>query len=72
MKTFLLITGIVVMIACVLSLLFAALNLFGYYHTQDGSPELYARMHRRATVFFIVGAVLAFVAVVFLIVRGRM
>ncbi|MBO4870111.1 MAG: hypothetical protein J5585_10415 [Clostridia bacterium] len=72
MKTFLLITGIVVMIACVLSLLFAALNLFGYYHTQDGSAELYARMHRRATVFFIVGAVLAVVAVVFLIVRGRM
>ena len=72
MKTFLLITGIVVMIACVLSLLFAALNLFGYYHTQDGSAELYARMHRRATVFFIVGAALAVVAVVFLIVRGRM
>ena len=72
MKTFLLITGIVVMIACVLSLLFAALNLFGYYHTQDGSAELYARMHRRATVFFIVGAVAAAVAVVCLIVRTRL
>ena len=72
MKTFLLIVGIIVIIACVLSVLFAALNLYGYYHTHDGSSELYARMQRRAAIFFTVGAVAAAVAVVFLIVRGRM
>ena len=72
MKIFLLIIGIVVIVASVLSLLFAVLNLFGYYHTLDGSHELYARMQRRAAIFFTVGAVSAAVAVVCLIVRTRL
>ena len=71
MKIFLLIIGIVVIVASVLSLLFAALNLFGYYHTQDGSAELYARLHRRATVFFIAGTVLVVAAVACLVIRTR-
>ena len=72
MRIFLPITGIVIIVAAVLSVLFAALNLFGYSHTQDGSHELYARMQRRAAIFFTVGAVSAAVAVVCLIVRTRL
>ena len=56
MKTFLLITGIVLIAACVLSVLFAVLNLAAYHNMLDGSPEHYAKMRRRATVYFIVGA----------------
>ncbi len=71
MKIFLLIAGIVLIVACVSSALFAALNLFGFYHTHDGSSELYARMRIRATVFFIVAAVLAVAAVACFIVRAK-
>ena len=72
MKTFLLITGIVVMIACVLSLLFAALNLFGYYRVLDGSPELYRDLQRRAIVFAALGLGLAAVGAACLIVRAKL
>ena len=71
MKTFLLIVGIIVIIACVLSVLFAALSLYGYYHVLDGSSELYARMQRRAVIFFIVAAVLAVAAVACFIIRAK-
>ena len=40
MKKLLLIVRIMGMIVCVLSLLFAVLNLFGYYHVLDGTAEL--------------------------------
>ncbi len=69
MKVFLLVAGIVLIVACVLSVLFAALNLFGYYHTMDGSNELYARLRSRAAVFFTVGAVTAVIAVACLVIR---
>ena len=59
MKKLLLIAGVAIIIACVLSLLFAGLNLYGYYHALDGSPDFYARLHRRAVVFGGVGVVLA-------------
>ena len=71
MKIFLLIAGIVLIVACVSSALFSALNLFGFYHTHDGSSELYARMRIRAVIFFIIGAVLAVAAVVCFIVRAK-
>lgn len=69
MKTFLLITGIVIIAACVLSVLFAVLNLAAYHNMLDGSPEHYAKMRRRATVYFIVGAVFAVFGVVCLLIR---
>ena len=69
MKVFLLVAGIVLIVACVLSVLFAALNLFGYYNVKDGSNELYARLRSRAAVFFTVGAVTAVIAVVCLVIR---
>ena len=43
----LLIVGIILVIAFVLSLLYAALNLYVYYHALDGSAELYSSLHQR-------------------------
>ncbi|MBR4906259.1 MAG: hypothetical protein IKZ44_05325 [Clostridia bacterium] len=71
MKKWLLAIGIVLIVASILSLLFAALQLFGYYHVLDGSATLYARLHRRAIVSFIVGGALAVGAVACLILRAR-
>lgn len=44
--------------AGILSLAFAALNLFGYHRVLDGSPALYHRLHQRMILFFVLGAVL--------------
>ena len=71
MKTFLLITGIVLIAACVLSVLFAVLNLAAYNNMLDGSPEHYAKLRRRATVCFIAGAVFAVFGVVCLLIRVK-
>ena len=71
MKKWLLVIGIILIVASVVSLLFAALQLFGYYHVLDGSAALYARLHQRAIVSFIVGGVLACGAVACLILRAR-
>ena len=67
MKKLFLIAGIIVLIACALSLAFAVLNLFGYHHILDGSPELYNRLHQRMILFFVMGAVLAAVGTVCMI-----
>ena len=71
MKKWLLIVGIVLIVASVVSLLFAALQMFGYYRVLDGSAALYARLHQRAIMFFIVGGALACGAVACLIFRAR-
>ncbi len=44
--------------AGILSLAFAALNLFGYHRVLDGSPALYHRLYQRMILFFVLGAVL--------------
>lgn len=59
MKTALLAAGIAGLIPGVLFLLFAAFWRFGYYHTMDGSPELYRALRRRMILFFAVGIALA-------------
>ena len=72
MKKILLVIGIVAIVACILALAYAALNIFGYYRVLDGSAELYARLHQRAIIFLIVGIVLAVIGIVCMIVRrGR-
>ena len=71
MKKRLLIVGIILIVASVVSLLFAALQLFGYYHVLDGSAALYARLHQRAITFFIIGGALLFGAVACLILRAK-
>ena len=69
MKKMLLIAGITLIITGVLSLMYAALNLFGYYHVLDGSAELYRNMHRRMITFGLSGIVLAVLGTVCLIIR---
>ena len=71
MKKLLLIAGIILLVACMVSLLFAALQMFGYYHVMDGSAALYARLHQRAITFFIVGGVLACGAIACLVLRAK-
>lgn len=69
MKKLLLMIGVAIIIAGVILLAYAALNLFGYYRVMDGSAELYARLHQRATVSFVTGAVLVLLGAVSMIVR---
>ena len=69
MKEILLIVGIVSIILCVLSLLFAGLNWFGYYNLLDGTSEQYTRLRSRKIIFLITGIVLAVIGVVSLLVR---
>jgi len=69
MKKMLLIAGITLIIASVLSLLYAALNLFGYYHVLDGSADLYSSLHRRMITFGLIGIVLAVLGTVCFIIR---
>lgn len=72
MKRLLFIVGIISLIVCALSLLFSALNCFGYYHVLDGSAELYIRLHRRMLLFFVIGIVLAVIGTASFIIRSKM
>ncbi|MBO4407114.1 MAG: hypothetical protein J5849_05375 [Clostridia bacterium] len=71
MRNVLLVVGILLLVACVLSLAFSLLNLFGYYRVMDGSESLYHRLRQRMTVSLIVGIVLAALGAACLIVRAR-
>ena len=59
MKKTLLAVGIAIFAAGTICLAFAALNLFVFGRALDGSAALYARLHQRAVVSFVIGAVLA-------------
>ena len=72
MKNLLLIFGIISIIACVLSLLFAAFNLFGYYNVLDGSADLYNALRQRANLFGMIGVVLAVIGIVCLTIRFKL
>ena len=72
MKKMLLIVGIILIIACVLSLLYAALNLYGYYHVLDGSAELYSSLHQRMIIFGLIGIVLAVLGTLCFIFRSKL
>ena len=72
MRKLMLILGVILVIAAVVALAYAALSLFGYYHVLDGSSALYSRLHSRAILFFIVGGVLLAIGIVSFIVRGRL
>ena len=56
--------GIISIIACILSFLYAALNRNGYYNLLDGEGDMYVRMHRRMIVFCVIGIILAAIGVV--------
>ena len=71
MKKPLLAVGIAILAAGVICLAFAALNLFGYYRVLDGSAALYARLHQRAVVSFVIGAVLATIGAACVIISAK-
>lgn len=71
MKKVLLIVGIVLIVAGVLALLFAALNVYMYHNVMDGSAALFARLHQRAIVFFIVGGALTVLGILGVVLRAR-
>jgi len=71
MKKVLLVVAILIIVACVVALLLGAMSLFGYYHVLDGSQALYDRLHRRATLSFIIAGILAAVAVICFIIRAK-
>ncbi len=58
MRRALFIAGVVLLAVGVPALVFAAMNLFGYYHVLDGSSALYASLRLRAAVCFTVGGLL--------------
>ena len=71
MKKILLVVGIVIIVACVVSLIIAAWNLFAYHHVLDGSAVLYGRLHRRMQLAFAAGIVFAVIGAVCMIIRSR-
>ncbi len=71
MKKLLLIVGIVSIVACVLFLLLAALNLFGYRHVLDGTAELYDKLHQRMILHFGIGIGFAVIGTVCMLLRSK-
>lgn len=72
MKALLLIIGSIGTIVGALSLLYAALNWFGYYNLMDGEGDIYKKLHHKMVVSFILGIALAVVGVVCLFMRSMM
>ena len=72
MKKILLIVGIVSVIICILSLSFAILNRFGYYHILDGTADLFIGLHRKMIIFFLIGIAFALAGIVSFIIHFKM
>ena len=68
MEEFLLIVGIISLLACALSSLISALSWFGYYHVMDGSADLYNRLHQRMIICFVIGIVLAVAGIICMVI----
>ena len=71
MKKLLLVFGIVLIAAGVLFVIFAAINLFVYYRVLDGSAELYAKLHLRAIVSFVIGIALAIIGAACIVIKSK-
>ena len=71
MKQVFLIIGILSIIACILVLLFAALNMHAYYNLLDGTAAHYSRLHHRMIISFIIGVALAVIGAVCFIIRSK-
>ena len=72
MKKLLLIAGVVIIIAGVITLLFSALQRFGYYHLLDGEADMYIRLHWRMIISFVIGIVLVAIGAACLIIHTKM
>ena len=72
MKKLLLIAGVVIIIAGVITLLFYALQRFGYYHLLDGEADMYIKLHWRMIISFVIGIVLVAIGAACLIIHTKM
>ena len=72
MKKLLLIVGILVLLACVLILLLAALKLNAYHTLRDATPEHYQSLLSASTRYLIVGVILAALGAACLILRVKL
>ena len=72
MKKLLFIVGFIGLITGVLSLLLSAFFRHGYYNVLDGSGDLYASLHQRMIVFFVVGVILAAVGIASMVIRAKL
>ena len=72
MKKILLIAGIIFIIACVLFLLYAVLNMHAYYNLYDASVGYYKRLHQRMISSFVTGSVFGAIGAVCFIIRYKM
>lgn len=70
MKKALFFAGIILIIAGVLFLLLGGLFRYSFYHTMDGSNELYKRLHSRAVFFLATGAATEVCGIAALAVRN--
>jgi len=71
MKKILLIIAIAAIVACVLAVLFALLNMHAYYNLLDGTPEHYKWLHNRMIVSFVSGIILSIIGIACLIIRSK-
>ena len=72
MKKLLVIVGCIGLITGVLSLLLSAFFRHGYYNVLDGSGDLYASLHQRMIVFFVVGVILAVIGIASMVIRAKL
>ena len=72
MKKLLFIVGFIGLITGALSLLLSAFFRHGYYNVLDGSGDLYASLHQRMIVFFVVGVILAAVGIASMVIRAKL
>ena len=72
MKKLLFIVGFIGLITGALSLLLSVFFRHGYYNVLDGSGDLYASLHQRMIVFFVVGVILAVVGIASMVIRAKL
>ena len=72
MKKLLFIVGFIGLITCALSLLLSAFFRHGYYNVLDGSGDLYASLHQRMIVCFVIGIILVAVGIASMVIRAKL
>ena len=72
MKKLLFIVGFIGLITGVLSLLLSAFFRHGYYNVLDGSGDLYASLHQRMIVCFVIGIILVAVGIASMVIRAKL
>ena len=72
MKKLLFIVGFIGLITGVLSLLLSAFFRHGYYNVLDGSGDLYAGLHQRMIVCFVIGIILVAVGIASMVIRAKL